>query len=42
MFEATNIKKTDFKSPVSLMEGLERTIKYEFIDKTTGHVFYTE
>jgi nucleoside-diphosphate-sugar epimerase len=33
MFEAANIKETDFKAPVSLIEGLERTIKYEFIDK---------
>jgi hypothetical protein len=42
MFEAVNIKKTDFKAPVSLIEGLERTIQYEFIDKTHGQVFYTE
>jgi nucleoside-diphosphate-sugar epimerase len=42
MFEAENIKKTDFKAPVGLKEGLERTIRYEFIDKAKGHVFYTE
>ncbi|GAB6392009.1 MAG: NAD-dependent epimerase/dehydratase family protein [Treponematales bacterium] len=42
MFEAANIKKTDFIPPVSLVEGLERTIRYEFIDKTNGQVFYTE
>ncbi|GHV66307.1 epimerase [Spirochaetia bacterium] len=42
MFEASNIKKTDFKAPVSLVEGLERTIKYEFINKVTDQVFYTE
>jgi nucleoside-diphosphate-sugar epimerase len=42
MFEAANIKQTDFKAPVSLIEGLERTIQYEFIDKTHGQVFYTE
>jgi nucleoside-diphosphate-sugar epimerase len=41
-FEATNIKQTDFKAPVSLKEGLERTMKYEFIDKVKGHLFYTE
>jgi nucleoside-diphosphate-sugar epimerase len=42
MFEATNIKKTDFNAPISLIEGLEKTIKYEFIDKIDDHVFYTE
>jgi nucleoside-diphosphate-sugar epimerase len=42
MFEAANIKKTNFKAPVSLIEGLERTIKYEFIDKINEQVFYTE
>jgi nucleoside-diphosphate-sugar epimerase len=42
MFEATNIKKTNFKAPVSLFDGLERTIKYEFIDKINEQVFYTE
>jgi nucleoside-diphosphate-sugar epimerase len=42
MFESTNLQKTNFNPPVSLAEGLERTIKYEFIDKTTDQVFYTE
>jgi nucleoside-diphosphate-sugar epimerase len=42
MFEATNIKKTTFNAPVTLIEGLENTIKYEFIDKVESHVFYTE
>ncbi|GHV72343.1 epimerase [Spirochaetia bacterium] len=42
MFESSNIKKTDFKAPVSLIEGLERTIKYEFINKVNDQVFYTE
>ncbi|GHU17454.1 epimerase [Spirochaetia bacterium] len=42
MFEAANIRKTDFKAPVTLIEGLERTIKYEFIDRTDGLIFYTE
>jgi nucleoside-diphosphate-sugar epimerase len=41
-FEASNIKKTNFKAPVSLKEGLERTMKYEFIDKVKSHLFYTE
>jgi nucleoside-diphosphate-sugar epimerase len=42
MFEAANLQKTSFKPPVTLVEGLEKTIKYEFIDKTTDQVFYTE
>jgi hypothetical protein len=42
MFEAANIKKTSFKAPISLTEGLERTIRYEFIDKIVEYIFYTE
>jgi len=42
MFEANNIKKTNFIPPVSLKEGLKNTIQYEFIDKFQGHEFYTE
>jgi hypothetical protein len=42
MFKSANIKTTGFRPPVSLEEGLERTIKYEFIDKITDQVFYTE
>ncbi|ULQ59886.1 NAD-dependent epimerase/dehydratase family protein [Brucepastera parasyntrophica] len=42
MFEANNIKATQFIPPVSLIDGLKNTIKYEFIDKTEGTVFYTE
>jgi nucleoside-diphosphate-sugar epimerase len=42
MFESENIKQTAFKAPVKLVEGLERTIRYEFIDKIADHVFYTE
>jgi hypothetical protein len=42
MFESANMRKTDFNPPVSLAEGLERTIKYEFVDKITDQVFYTE
>jgi nucleoside-diphosphate-sugar epimerase len=41
-FEPKNIKNTDFKAPVSLKEGLERTMKYEFIDKIKCELFYTE
>lgn len=42
MFNSVNIKHTNFKAPVSLIEGLERTIKFEFINKVNGEVFYTE
>jgi nucleoside-diphosphate-sugar epimerase len=42
MFDSININTTGFKPPVNLTEGLERTIKYEFIDKITDGVFYTE
>jgi nucleoside-diphosphate-sugar epimerase len=42
MFESANIKKTNFKAPLTLEEGLKNTIKYEFIDKTDDQVFYTE
>ena len=42
MFEANNIKKTNFIPPVSLQDGLKMTIKYEFIDKSQGYEFYTE
>jgi len=41
-FEVVNLKKTNFKAPVSLVEGLRRTIQYEFIDKINENVFYTE
>jgi len=42
MFEAVNIKKTDFNVPIKLNEGLKNTIQYEFIDKVDDNVFYTE
>jgi hypothetical protein len=42
MFESVRTQTTGFKPPVSLAEGLERTIKFEFIDKIAGQVFYTE
>jgi hypothetical protein len=42
MFEANNIKSTAFKAPVNLLDGLKKTIRYEFIDKMNGDVFFTE
>lgn len=38
----TNLEKTGFVRPVSLEKGLENTIKYEFVDKVRGELFYTE
>ncbi|MDR1251126.1 MAG: NAD-dependent epimerase/dehydratase family protein [Treponema sp.] len=32
MIESAKIKQTGFEAPVSLIDGLEKTIKYEFID----------
>lgn len=41
--EASNIKSTSFVPPVSIEEGLRKTIKYEFIDTDNDDVlFYTE
>lgn len=41
-FVGNNIKKTDFVAPVSLEEGLRRTIDYEFVHKVQGHTFSCE
>lgn len=41
-FVGNNIKKTDFVAPVSLEEGLRRTIDYEFVKKVQGHTFSCE
>ena len=41
-FVGSNIKKTDFVSPVSLEDGLRATIEYEFIHKVQGHTFCCE
>jgi GlcNAc-P-P-Und epimerase len=38
----TSAAKSGFVPPVSLTDGLARTIKYEFVDKNNGEVFYTE
>jgi nucleoside-diphosphate-sugar epimerase len=42
MFNSANIQATAFVPSVLLAEGLERTIKYEFVDKIADQVFYTE
>ena len=41
-FVGKNIKNTDFVAPVTLEEGLRRTIDYEFIRKVEGHTFSCE
>lgn len=41
-FVGSNILKTDFKAPVPLEEGLQRTIDYEFVRKVEGHTFSCE
>lgn len=38
----SNSAEKGFKPPVSLKEGLERTVNYEFIEKREGKIFYTE
>lgn len=42
MPDETSTGRMGFVAPVSLVEGLEKTIRYEFIDRTNGQVFYTE
>lgn len=42
MFNANALQKTGFVPPVTLEEGLTRTIQYEFVDKVQDHVFITE
>ena len=42
-FDTSISKKTDFTPPVSLQEGLERTIQHEFLeDNASNELFYTE
>ena len=42
-FDGVNIKKTDFLPPISLEEGINRTIKYEFVENRSEDVlFYSE
>lgn len=41
-FKSSRVPKTGFKAPVELEEGLRRTIDYEFVKKTQGHVFHCE
>lgn len=38
----TSLEKTGFKRPCTLEEGIDKTIKYEFVNKIQGELFYTE
>ena len=38
----TSIDKIGFNPPIDLEEAIQKTIKYEFVDKKQGEVFYTE
>jgi len=38
----TALAETGFVPPVDLKEAIDRTIKYEFVDRVEGEVFYTE
>ena len=39
---ASGVEETGFQAPVSLEEGLERTIRHEFLERHTGPVFESE
>jgi hypothetical protein len=40
---SSSISKTDFKAPISLKDGLERTLRYEFLeDNSDKKTFDTE
>lgn len=42
-FSSTAMQQSGFKPPVSLSEGLQRTIQYEFIEDNRGaHTFHSE
>lgn len=38
----TNLEKSEFIRPFSLEEGLNNTIKYEFVDRNVDEVFFSE
>ena len=41
-FKSSRVPETGFSAPVSLEEGLNRTIDYEFVRKVEGHTFSCE
>lgn len=42
MFCSINIKNTDFIPPITLRDGLKKTVINEFVEKKVDHVFITE
>ena len=42
VFSSTKIVATGFHPPVSLLDGLRRTIRFEFLEKHDEQLFYTE
>ena len=41
-FKSSRVPMSGFAAPVSLEEGLRRTIDYEFVKKVRGHTFSCE
>ncbi len=41
-FTSSRVDATGFKAPVTLEEGIRRTIDYEFVNKVQGHTFKAE
>lgn len=41
-FKSSRVPEAGFSAPVSLEEGLNRTIDYEFVRKVEGHTFSCE
>lgn len=41
-FTSSRVPETGFAAPVSLEEGIRRTIDYEFVRKVQGHTFHCE
>ncbi len=41
-FTSSKVSQTGFIAPVSLAEGIQRTIDYEFVKKVQGHTFVCE
>lgn len=39
-FDATKVHSSGFKAPYTLSEGLDKTIKFEFVDKKTDDIVY--
>lgn len=42
MFSSSRIASTGFSAPASMADGLDRTVRYEFVEKHDEELFYTE